>query len=157
MRFSFLKKDFFCDIWKPTYLIDYWLWFTWLFICLILFHHFFLFITNINRFFEILTPPSFPIYPIYLEVPPLLPLEYQIDKFLSPKGLIKSSPHFQLLQNPKVQFKHYLPCKLCYCSSFICMTSSKLWPTSYKVDPLLFTGRSIHLRLVPSTLSIFFR
>ena len=48
--------------------------------------------------------------------------QYQIDKFLSPKGPIKSSPHSQLLQNPKgdyysnamMQFKHYSPCKLCY-------------------------------------------
>ena len=53
--------------------------------------------------------------------------EYQIDKFLSPKGPDKSSPHSQLLQNPKddyycnvmMQFKHYLPCKLCHYSSFI--------------------------------------
>ena len=43
--------------------------------------------------------------------------KYQIDKFLSLKGPIKSSPHSQLLQNPKrdyysnvmMQFKHYLP------------------------------------------------
>ena len=27
--------------------------------------------------------------------------EYQIDKLLSPKGPIKFSPHYQLLQNPK--------------------------------------------------------
>ena len=47
--------------------------------------------------------------------------EYQIDKFLPPKGPIKSSPNSQLLKNPKgdycnvmVQFKHDLPCKLCY-------------------------------------------
>ena len=89
--------------------------------------------------------------------------EYQIDEFLSPKGSIKSSPHSQLFQNPKgdyynnviMQFKHLL-CKLCYYSSFICMTSSKLLTTSaflaYKVDPLLFTGRNIHLRLISSML-----
>ena len=152
MRFSFFKKDFFCDIWKPTYLIDYWLWFTWLFICLILFHHFFYSLPILTDFLKFWHPLPPPFTPFILKSSPLLPLEYQIDKFLSPKGLTKSSPHFQLLQNPKVQFKHYLSCKLCYCSSFICMTSSKLWPTSYKVDPLLFTGRSIHLRLVPSTL-----
>ena len=65
--------------------------------------------------------------------------EYQNDKFLSPKGPIKSSPH---LQNPKddyysnviIQFKHYVPCKLCYYSSFVCMTSSKLWTTSMSIS-----------------------
>ena len=53
--------------------------------------------------------------------------EYKIDKFLSQKGPIKSSPYSQLLQNPKgdyynnvmMQFKHYLPCQLCYYGSFI--------------------------------------
>ena len=93
--------------------------------------------------------------------------EYQVDKFLSPKGPIKFSPHSQLLQYPKddyysyvlMQFKHYLLCKLCYYSRFICMISPKLQRTSMSIsrishflDPLLFTGRSIHLRLVTSTL-----
>ena len=67
--------------------------------------------------------------------------EYQIDKSLSPKRPIKSSPQSQLLQNPKgdyysnftMQFKH-LPCKLCCYSSFICMTSPKLWTTSMSIS-----------------------
>ena len=53
--------------------------------------------------------------------------EYKIDKFLSQKGPIKSSPYPQLLQNPKggyynnvmMQFKHYLPCQLSYYGRFI--------------------------------------
>ena len=99
--------------------------------------------------------------------------EYQADKFLSPKEPIKFSPHSQLLQNPKgdyysnvmMQFKHYLPSKLCYYSSFddlyditkITDNFNVHFSTflAYKVDPLLFTGRNIHLRLVPSMSYVF--
>ena len=93
--------------------------------------------------------------------------------FCPQKRPIKSSPHSQLLQNPKsdyynnfmMHFKHYLPCKLCYCGSFICVTSSKLRTTSMSISQpfwhikwtfrILLTGSSIHLKLVSAIFHYF--
>ena len=99
--------------------------------------------------------------------------EYQIDSFCPKKNPIKSTPHSQLLQNPKsdyysnvmMQFKHYFPCKLCYYSSFICTTSSKLQRTSTSLSqpfkhiqsrPFIIHRQDHPLRLVPSKLCFFF-
>ena len=69
----------------------------------------------------------------------------KLTSFCPKKGPIKSSPHSQLLQNPKLdyynnvmlQFKHYLPCKLCYYCNFVCMTSSsKLQKTLISISRL---------------------
>ena len=99
--------------------------------------------------------------------------EYKIDMFLSQKRPIKSSPHSQLLQNPKsdyynnfmMHFKHYLPCKLYYYGSFICVTSSKLQTTSMSISRpfwhvkwtfrLLLTGSNIHLKLASAIFHYF--
>ena len=98
--------------------------------------------------------------------------EYQINKFLSPKAPIKSSPYFKLLQNPKVdyynnvmmQFKYYLPCVSCCYDSFIRMTSPKLrtnsmsisWPFSIERGPFIVHRQEHPLKISSQhVLSVF--
>ena len=59
--------------------------------------------------------------------------EYKFDKFLSHKGPMLQNPNGDYY-NVMMHFKYYLPCKLCYHGSFICMTSSKLETTSRSIS-----------------------